>query len=195
MLLTTFLAVAAVPVLGSPAPLPASAGQDSSDGATPTTLTSGQLWIRAVEAPNFHKYLQTKPANTAGTAILDSYTTAGQFNIVDGQLVNGLGTPGPLYMQVEQPADPANPPRTLATSFNTSKNTFGTFVFQGDAVTWSAPTVKRQNLAAWLVCAKQQLFINTGAYNYQTPAGCADETVRDQSHALAVKNNNLRKRS
>ncbi len=148
--------------------------------ATPTTLQSGQLWIRAVEAPNFHKYLQTKPANAAGVAILDSYTTAGQFNIVDGQLVNSITNP-PLYMHVAEPADPANPPRTLATSFNASKNAFGTFAFQGDTVTWSVPSVKRQNLAAWLVCAKQQLFVNTGAYAYQTPSGCADETVSEDA--------------
>ncbi|OAA61764.1 hypothetical protein SPI_04623 [Niveomyces insectorum RCEF 264] len=183
LLAAAFLAAAATvvtPVLGTPA----SPVRPGPDDATPTTLASGQLWIRAVEAPNFHKYLQTKPANTAGPAILDSYTTAGQFNIVDGQLVNSVANP-PLYMQVEQPPDPANPPRTLATSFNATKNTFGTFVFQGDAVTWSAPTVKRQNLAAWLVCAKQQLFINTGAYNYQTPAGCADETIHFYNAATA----------
>lgn len=153
--------------------------------ATPTTLTSGQLWIRAVEAPNFHKYLQTKPANLPGVAILDSYTTAGQFNIVDGQLVNSIANP-PLYMNVEQPADTANPPRTLATYFNTTKNTFGTFVFSGDAVTWSVPSVKRQNLAAWLVCAKQQLFINTGAYSYMTPSGCSDETVSGVQSSLVL---------
>ncbi|ERS95100.1 hypothetical protein HMPREF1624_08590 [Sporothrix schenckii ATCC 58251] len=177
ILATALLASAA---LAAPGP-----GADSPRAATPTTLTAGQLWIRAVEAPNFHKYLQTKPANVAGVAILDSYTTAGQFNIVDGQLVNSLGSDGPLYMHVQEPADPANPPRTLATSFNTTKSTFGTFAFQGDTVTWTAPTVKRQNLAAWLVCAKQQLFINTGAYSYQTPAGCADETIHFYNAATA----------
>lgn len=82
-------------------------------------------------------------------------------------------------MHVEEPADKANPPRTLATSFNTTKNTFGTFVFSGDAVTWSVPSIKRQNVAAWLVCKNQQLFINTGAYGYQTPSGCADQTVSE----------------
>lgn len=117
--------------------------------ATPTTLKSGQYWIRAVASRNFHKYLQTKPANLPGVAILDSYTTAGQFQITDGQLVNSIADP-PLYMHVEEPADKANPPRTLATSFNTTKNTFGTFVFSGDAVTWSVPSINRQNLAAWL---------------------------------------------
>ncbi|SPQ24182.1 bd6c0bca-53d7-4967-a6a4-9adccae7b7f8 [Thermothielavioides terrestris] len=143
---------------------------------TPTTLQPGAYWIRAVEAPNFHKYLQTKPANVPGTAILDSYTTAGQFNIEDGQLVNKVSNP-PLYLWVEEPADKANPPRTLATFFNTTKNPFGTFAWQGDALTWSVPSIKRQNLAAWLVCEKQALFVNTGAYGYQTPSGCADQTI------------------
>lgn len=145
---------------------------------TPTTLQAGQYWIRAVESPNFHKYLQTKPANQAGTAILADYTTAGQFNIVDGQLVEYTGaSAAPLYMNVAKPANLTNPPRTLATTFNTTKNAYGTFVFQGDAVIWSTPEFQRQNLAAWLVCANQALFINTGAYAYQTPSGCADETV------------------
>ncbi|EON97718.1 putative carbohydrate-binding module family 1 protein [Phaeoacremonium minimum UCRPA7] len=141
---------------------------------TPTTLQKGQYWIRAVASPNFHKYLQTKPANEPGTALIEDYRTAGQFNIVDGQLVESSGG-NPLYMNVEKPDDFTQ--RALATWFNTTKNTFGTFAFQGDAVTWSTPEVKRQNLAAWLVCKGQALFINTGAYAYQTPAGCADQTI------------------
>jgi hypothetical protein len=150
---------------------------------SPTQLTSGAYWIRAVVAPNYHKYLQTIPANVPGTAVLESYTTAGQFNIEDGQLVNKVSNP-PLYMWVEEPADKANPPRTLATTFKTTKNPFGTFAWQGDTLTWSVASIKRQNVAAWLVCAKQGLFINTGAYAYQTPSGCADQTVRLVSHDL-----------
>jgi len=205
----------------------------AANDATPTTLASGNYWIRAVAAPNYHKYLQTSPANTAGPAILDSYKTAGQFNIVDGQLVNKVSNP-PLYLCVEEPADKAAPPRTLKTWFSkcqsggaasgvtvltlsdTTKNPFGTFAFQGDArtlsflllttcetalrllgtpiansrvgtrsVTWSVPSIKRQNLAAWLVCAKQQIFVNTGAYNYQTPSGCSDQTV---SSGISIHN-------
>lgn len=170
----------------APVDAPAAAPPTGSGAPTPTTLESGQLWIRAVESPNFHKYLQTKPPNVPGTAILDSYTTAGQFNIVDGQLVNSIADP-PLYMWVEQPDDTSSPPRTLATWFNTTKNPFGTFVFQGDAVTWSVDSIQRQNLAAWLVCAEQQLFINTGAYDYQTPTGCADETVSAVCHSQSLK--------
>ncbi|KAK3689201.1 hypothetical protein B0T22DRAFT_513387 [Podospora appendiculata] len=155
---------------------PVLAADPPTGSATPTTLLTGALWIRAVAAPNFHKYLQTKPANVPGTAILDSHTTAGQFNIEGGQLVNKASTP-PLYMWVDEPADKANPPRTLATWFNTTKNPFGTFAFQGDALSWSVAGVKRQNTAAWLVCAKQALFINTGAFGYNTPSGCADQTI------------------
>ncbi|KAL2166989.1 hypothetical protein VTG60DRAFT_1883 [Thermothelomyces hinnuleus] len=155
---------------------PVIAADDPISTPTPTELQPGAYWIRAVTAPNFHKYLQTIPANVPGVAILESHTTAGQFNIEDGQLVNKVSNP-PLYMWVEEPADKANPPRTLATGFNTTKNTFGTFAWQGDALTWSDPSVNWQNLAAWLVCANQELFINTGAYGWQTPEGCADQTI------------------
>lgn len=162
-------------VLANPLP------QTGSDGGmvsvpTPTTLQSGALWIRAVTSPNYHKYLQTNPANVPGVAILDSHTTAGQFNVEDGQLVNKASNP-PLYMWVEEPADKANPPRTLATWFNTTKNPFGTFGWQGDTLIWQVPSVQRQNVAAWLVCANQALFVNTGAYAWQTPSGCADQTI------------------
>ncbi|KAI0098313.1 hypothetical protein GGR51DRAFT_538486 [Nemania sp. FL0031] len=149
-----------------------------------STLQAGWYWIRAVVQPNYHKYLQTKPAYAAGTAILESYRTAGQFNVQDGQLVANTGAGGtPLYLNVEKPADFTQ--RKLATWFNTTKNEFGAFVFQGDALTWSTPEVKRQNLAAWLVCTSQALFINTGAYAYQTPAGCADQTIHYYNDAHA----------
>jgi hypothetical protein len=139
-----------------------------------TTLTSGYYWIRAVAAPNFHKYLQTTPVYTTGTAIMGDYTTAGQFNIVDGQLVE-LISGGLLYANVAQPT--TTDQRTIAVTFETTKNTFGAFAFNGDAVTWSVSSINRPNLAAWYVCANQALFINLGAYAYNGPSGCADQTV------------------
>lgn len=149
----------------------------AADGTpTPTELQEGNYWIRAVAAPNFHKYLQTNPANEAGVAILESSQTAGQFQVEDGQLVNKVSDP-PLYLWIEEPEDKANPPRTLAATFDSEPSPFGTFAWQGDALTWSHPDVNRQNLAAWLVCEDQALFVNTGAYAYDTPAGCADQTV------------------
>lgn len=65
----------------------------------------------------------------------------------------------------------------LALTFSTSKNTYGTFAWSGDALTWTVSGITRPNNAAWLVCANQQLFINLGSYGYMTPAGCADQTV------------------
>ncbi len=53
-------------------------GGSSASGTGPgTTLQSGYYWIRTVESPNFHKYLQTKPTYTTGTAIMGDCTTAG----------------------------------------------------------------------------------------------------------------------
>jgi len=71
-----------------------------------TTLQSGYYWVRAVTEPNFHKYLQTTPEYSPGVAVLNAYTTAGQFQVVDGQLVqlvSGTGTPPSfLYGNVGQ---------------------------------------------------------------------------------------------
>ncbi|GAB1218223.1 hypothetical protein ATERTT37_007476 [Aspergillus terreus] len=137
------------------------------------TLASGWYWIRAVETPNYHKYLQAKPTATPGPAYLDDGANAGQFNIVDGQLVYNVDPP--LYMHVENSADKTQ--RVLKTWFNTTKSDYGAFAFQGDALTWSVADINRQNTAAWYVCEEQELFINTGAYLYDTPDGCADQTV------------------
>ena len=179
---STMKAVVLAALIGTALSAPTAQADTPVSTPSPKTLQDGAYWIRAVAAPNYHKYLQTLPANVPGTAVLESYTTAGQFQVEDGQLVNKVSKP-PLYMWVEEPADKANPPRTLATSFNTTKNPFGTFAWQGDALTWSVASVKRQNLAAWLVCGKQALFINTGAYSYQTPSGCSDQTV-SRAHPL-----------
>ena len=134
-------------------------------------------WIRAVEDPNFHKYLQTSPTYSTGAAIMADYTTAGQFQIVDGQLVElvdvAKGTL--LYANVGQPVNSSD--TKLPVTFSKTKNTYGTFQFSGDAVQWSVAGISRPNLSAWLVCGSQQLFVNLGAYGYMTPAGCADETV------------------
>jgi hypothetical protein len=127
-----------------------------------------------VESPNFHAYLQTNPEYTTGIAIMDNYTTAGQFNIVDGQLVE-LITDGLLYANVAVQTNSSE--TTLAVAFETTGNTYGTFAFSGDAVTWTVDSISRPNTAAWYVCTDQQLFINLGAYDYDTPTGCADETV------------------
>jgi hypothetical protein len=74
-------------------------GGGSAGSGPGTTLQAGYYWVRAIESPNFHKYLQTSQEYTAGTAIMGDYTTAGQFSTANGQLV-GLITSGFLYAVV-----------------------------------------------------------------------------------------------
>ena len=66
---------------------------------------------------------------------------------------------------------------SLAVTFSESKNTYGTFKWGGDDLQWSAPGVTRPNQSAWYVCSGQAMYINLGNYAYQTPAGCADQTI------------------
>lgn len=152
-----------------------------------TTLQSGYLWIRAVEDPNFHKYLQSSPLYSPGLATIDIYTAAGQFNIVDGQLVQLVSEAGAaeklLYAHVSGAT--THNGQSLAVTFAETKGTYGTFAFQGDAVTWTGSNVTRPNLSAWYVCENQALFVNLGNYLYNTPSGCADETIHyyNDSHA------------
>lgn len=109
-----------------------------------------------------------------GTAILDSYTTAGQFQIVNGQLVE-LVPGGQLYANVEEQVD-ANIVK-LAVTFKTTQNTYGRFSYNKYALEWSVATINRPDLSAWLVCDNQQLFLNLGPVADNTPAGCVDQTV------------------
>lgn len=135
-----------------------------------------------MESPYFHSYLQTLPTATPGTALLDSPATAGQFTITEGQLVyyTGAGA-APLYMWVEDATNKTQ--RALATWFNGTASTYGSFAFSGDTVTWTDPHVARPNTAAFYVCPStaagggNDLFVNTGAYLYDTPSGCYDVDV------------------
>ena len=105
--------------------------------------------------------------------------------MADGQLVyyTGIGSP-PLYMEVENPINKSQ--RTLETWFSETENPYGTFAFQGDTLTWSVADIARPNVGAWYVCGNMsQLYINTGAYDYDQPAGCVDETVGEHSRALS----------
>ncbi|KAJ0281266.1 hypothetical protein CBS470a_008375 [Colletotrichum nupharicola] len=146
--------------------------------------TGGGNCVGALEAGGDDRtdYLQAKPTGAPSKAYLDSPSTAGQFKIEDGQLVHLTGSSS-LYLNVENPADKTQ--RKLETWFATTKNTYGTFAFQGDTLTWSTPDINRPNLAAWLVCENQEVFINTGAYLYQTPAGCYDQTIHSYGGSTA----------
>lgn len=63
-------------------------------GSPIPTLVGTWLWIRAVEAPNFHKYLRSYNSYAPGDAILGDYTMAAQFNVVSGQLEHYLPSGG-----------------------------------------------------------------------------------------------------
>ncbi|KAH9885239.1 hypothetical protein C8Q73DRAFT_305775 [Cubamyces lactineus] len=164
----------------------------SSGSGTPTststapgslpTLSPGNSFIRAVEDPNFHQYLRSEVINTAGDAVLGDYTTAAQFQIVDGQLVQLVPDGSKLYAVVEARTDPSV--MKLKMSWSTtpaSGDNAGTFQWSGDTVEWSIPTIQRPQLNAWLVCpdadGNKDVYINLGPYDYNTPPGCADETI------------------
>ncbi|KAK6353293.1 hypothetical protein TWF696_005266 [Orbilia brochopaga] len=151
-----------------------------------STLISPYIWIRAVEAPYFHKYLQSQTLRSTGNAVMGDYTTAGQFNIISGQLVQLIDSAGTLlYGHVEQKSNDPNQTKLLLT-WETGPNSYGTFAWSGDALIWSHPSVSRQNNAAWLICEQAHPYINLGAYAYMTPAGCSDATIHFYNGATAV---------
>jgi len=170
-------------------------------GGTPTTVSSapsgtttllpGNSFIRAVEDPNFHQYLQSEVLNTASDAVLGSPGTAAQFQITGGQLIQELPDGTQLYAVVEGPAN--STVTKLKMSWSTSPASgvnAGTFVFSGDTVEWSIPTISRPQTNAWLVCpdaaGNKDVYVNLGAYDYETPAGCADETIHAYTGATAT---------
>jgi hypothetical protein len=123
--------------------------------------------------------MQTSPLYSSGSALLGSYTTAGQFQVVSGQLVQLVSAPGEtpklLYGVVSETRYIND--NSLSVTFSETKNTYGTFAWQGDGLTWTVAGVTRPNASAWYVCGGQKLYINLGNYLYQTPAGCADQTI------------------
>lgn len=123
--------------------------------------------------------MQTKPLYSTGAALLGDYTTAGQFQVVSGQLVQLVSAPGQpvklLYANVAEERSINN--MSLAVTFSESKNTYGTFAWGGDDLQWSVSGVNRPNKSAWYVCTGQKMYINLGNYLYQTPSGCADQTI------------------
>ncbi|THH02042.1 hypothetical protein EW026_g767 [Hermanssonia centrifuga] len=163
-----------VPPAGGP-----SSSSTAPASATPT-LIAGLSFIRAVEDPNFHQYLRSEVINTASTAVLGDPDDAAQFQITaDGQLEQMLPGGGILYAVVDTPAN--STVVKLGVTWSTTPAATGTFVWSGDTVEWSSPTITRPQSNAWLVCpdaaGNKLLFVNLGPYDYDTPAGCADETI------------------
>ncbi|KAK1831525.1 hypothetical protein QBC39DRAFT_92921 [Podospora conica] len=156
---------------------------------TPTTLLPGQFWIRAVATPNYRSYLQPAPTSVPALvpAVLASSKSAAQFRFEGNQLVMYQPAPSPaLYMHVDNSTAPGETPaRKLRTWFAPEKNAYGDFAFQGDTLVWSVAGMQRPNSAAWLVCERGEVFVNTGAFLYQTPAGCFDHTIHSYGGATA----------
>jgi len=152
-----------------------------------STLQAGYSFIRAVEDPNFHQYLQSEVLNTASDAVLGSPSTAAQFQITGGQLIQNAAGKN-LYAIVESRAN--STVNKLKVSWSTTPAASGTFVFSGDTVEWSTPSITRPQNNAWLVCpdaaGNKLLYVNLGAYDYMTPAGCADETIHAYTGATAT---------
>ncbi|CAE6421303.1 unnamed protein product [Rhizoctonia solani] len=156
-------------------------------GTVGPTLLPNYLWIRAVTPPNFHKYLQSYVPGTATDAVLANASTAGQFAITNGKLTQITPSGGLLYANVETRAD--STVTKLKVSWQTSSTTSGTFVWSGDALTWTIAGITRPNNAAWLACADpvegQVIYVNLGSYGYNTPAGCSDHTIHYYNAATA----------
>ncbi|KAJ3491973.1 hypothetical protein NLI96_g275 [Meripilus lineatus] len=173
------------------APPTSGGGTPTSSGSAAsgtTTLIAGNSFIRAVEDPNFHKYLQSEKLGTASDAVLGDPGNAAQFQIVSGQLVQQVPDGTKLYAVVEGRSD--STVMKLKVSWSTSPASAGTFMWSGDTVEWSIPTIQRPQLNAWLVCpdaaGNKDLYVNLGPYSYQTPAGCADETIHAYTGATAT---------
>ncbi|CDO78054.1 Carbohydrate-Binding Module Family 1 protein [Trametes cinnabarina] len=179
----------------------APSGPSSSPSGSPTTTASapgslptlgaGNSFIRAVEDPNFHQYLRSEVINTASDAVLGDYTTAAQFQIVNGQLIQLVPDGSKLYAVVEARTDPSV--MKLKMSWSTtpaSGANAGTFMWSGDTVEWSIPSIQRPQLNAWLVCpdanGNKDVYVNLGPYDYNTPPGCADETIHAYTAACGV---------
>ncbi|KAJ7084021.1 hypothetical protein B0H15DRAFT_784388 [Mycena belliarum] len=151
------------------------------------TLDPGYSFVRSVEAPTFHQYLESQVLGTASPAVVGDYTNAAQYQVVNGQLIQNAGGTS-LYAVVQPPAN--STVKKLGVSWSRTPDTLGSFVFSGDSLEWSSPTVPRQQTNAWLVCpsGSAQLLpdINLGAYDYMTPAGCSDTTLNAYTGATAV---------
>ncbi|TDL25215.1 hypothetical protein BD410DRAFT_785086 [Rickenella mellea] len=183
---TTKPSTTSVPPTSAP-PTSAPPTGTASAGPLGPTLLPGNLWVRAVEAPNFHKYLQSSVSGTASSAVFGDYTTAAQIQLVNGQVVQQLSGGKVLYLNVNT-SGVASGATYLPTFFAATPNPTGTFAFQGDGLTWTATGIPRQNIGAFLACGTgvPGVYINLGAYAYMTPAGCADETLNYYNGATAV---------
>lgn len=179
------------PISSTPTPTATPTGTFSTPPAPSAvpTLVNGYAFIRAVSPPNYRKYLRSEIWGTPGDAVLGDYPTASLYRVTNGQLIQGVeGQQTLLYARVEPRADASV--MKLKVSWSTTPATSGRFVLSGDTLEWSDPAISRPQNNAWLVCPDGQgnkdVYINLGPYSYQTPAGCADQTIHTYTGPVAV---------
>ncbi|GJJ08418.1 hypothetical protein Clacol_002634 [Clathrus columnatus] len=179
------------PPSSSPTSVPGGGSTPSSTASATSgtaTLLPNQLWIRADEEPNFHKYLQSQTEGSVGDAVIGPPTTAAQFNIASGQLMQFVNADTTLYAQVATALPNEN---RLKVFWSTSPATNITWSFQGDAVNGVVANATQQDTGAFLACDDVSadvptVYLNLGAYDYMTPTGCADQTLNYYNGATAV---------
>ncbi|KDQ50267.1 carbohydrate-binding module family 1 protein [Jaapia argillacea MUCL 33604] len=184
---TTTITPTTTPISGSST---LSVPSQTASGTTP--LQTGYNWVRADSEPYFHYYLQSQTLNSASNAVLGSPATAGQFIISSGQLIQqNTASMAPLYAVVEPRANSSV--MKLLMSWSTTPATgsaAGTFSFSGDTLEWVNANITRQQNDAWYICpdsaGNADVYINLGAYDYDTPAGCEDETIHAYTGTTAV---------
>ncbi|KAK6974948.1 hypothetical protein R3P38DRAFT_3335304 [Favolaschia claudopus] len=164
----------------------ASSTSTASSGSA--TLVPGMVsFVRAVEDPNFHKYLQSQ--------VLGSASPACPWGLYPGRTISsGQWSARPerrWLATLRRRRTPANSTVVkLGMHWATTPDTLGDVcVLAGDSLEWSSPSVKRQQNNAWLVCptgSVLNVFINLGAYDYMTPPGCADQTLNAYTGTTAV---------
>ncbi|KAF7968990.1 hypothetical protein HWV62_28720 [Athelia sp. TMB] len=192
-----------------------SATPTSSSGPTSTvpwaagtaTLLPNQLWIRADEDPEFHFYLQSKTlsmsifypiyvprrpdpptVDSPGDAVISNPATASQNNIVSGQLIQYLPSGGELYLGVYPNATGTT---RLKLFWATAPQKNVTWAFQGDGVEGNVPGYTTAATGNFLACTDTSttapnIYLDLGAFDYLTPAGCASETLNYYNGATTV---------
>ena len=119
--------------------VPASGSATTTAAGSSATLAPGYSFIRGVEDTYFHKYLQSAVLSTASDAVLGDPSSAAQFQITNGQLIqNANGTP--LYAVVEM----VGPEKLLAQGC-IGRVSLGGWEFGGSSGRWRGTRGERGN--------------------------------------------------
>ncbi|TDL20457.1 carbohydrate-binding module family 1 protein [Rickenella mellea] len=167
--------------------LPSATSTATTIQAAPTLLP-GDFWVYATEAPNLHKYLQSALPGYPLNAVLGSYTTAAQIQLVNGQVVQQAGAGELLYLNVNLTgiaSKATNLTTNLETFFALRPNPRGTFGLRNNRLTFTAEGIRRPNISEFLACGTGAV-LNINFGGYKGPAGCTDVTLNSYNGATAV---------